>query len=153
MGDCRNIKFEHLQECDLKETWELCMKSFNENFSYKEVQDTWELCKNDKHYHFIVGKCNGKIVAYTTMIVFHDLFDGLRPIATLWYVCVDEQYRRKGIAGKMFKYLENIAEQHNCEIIYFTCLKDNFGAQKFYRSAGYSDEKEKAFVKYFFEEQ
>lgn len=146
------LKFESLTENDLEETYSLCMRSFGENFPYEDVYKTYQLCKNDPHYCFIVGKADGKIVAYTTMVVFHNLFDGSSPIATLWYVCVDEEYRRRGVASEMFKEIERIANEKHCEIIYFTCLRDNFGAHKFYRSAGYTDEKEKAFVKYLYEE-
>ena len=146
------IKFEYLTENDLEETFKLCMKSFGESFPFEEIKQTYQLCKDDSHYHFIVGKVGEKIVAYTTMVIFHNLFDGLHPIATLWYVCVDEEYRRKGFARSMFKEIERIATLNQCEIIYFTCLQNNFGAHKFYRSVGYTDDKERAFVKYLFEE-
>lgn len=148
-----DITFEILKEKDLKETWQLCMKSFGEDFTFEEIQKTYNLCRNDEHYYFIVGKSDGKIIAYTTMIIFYNLFDGLNPIATLWYVCVDDNYRRHGVGKKMFEYIEQIAKEKNCEIIYFTCLQDNYGAHRFYRSVGYTDDKEKAFVKYFFEDK
>lgn len=146
------LTFEYLNENDLKETFDLCMKSFGEDFSFEEIRQTYQICKNDPHYHFIVGKMDGKIIAYTTMIIFHNLFDGLMPVATLWYVCVDKEYRRQGVAKSMFAEIERIAAENQCEIIYFTCLQDNFGAHKFYRSVGYTDEKERAFVKYLYEE-
>lgn len=147
-----NLVFEPLCETDLEETYKLCMESFNEGFTLDEIKKTWELCKNDSHYHFIVGKLDGKIVAYTTMIIFHNLFDGLRPLATLWYVCVDKDYRRRGIASEMFKEMERIAKEQNVEIVYFTSEWNNIGAHEFYRSQGYADTEEKAFVKYLFEE-
>ena len=146
------LKFEYLNENDLKETYELCLKSFGDSPSFEEIKSTYELCRNDPHYHFIVGKADGKVVAYTTVIIFHNLFDGKSPIATLWYVCVDKDYRRRGIAKKMFAEIERIANEQHCEIIYFTSLQDNHGAHAFYRAVGYSDEKEKAFVKYLYEE-
>jgi ribosomal protein S18 acetylase RimI-like enzyme len=146
------LKFEYLKETDLKETYQLCMESFDENFPFEEIEKTFQLCRNDPHYHFIVGKSGGKIIAYTTMIIFHNLFDGINPVATLWYVCVDKEYRRQGVAKEMFAEIERIANENHCEIIYFTSLENNFGAHKFYRSVGYSDSKEKAFVKYLYEE-
>lgn len=148
-GEClvMEITFEELTDEDLEETYDLCMRVFNEKFTLEEIKKTWEICKGDSHYHFIVGKVDGKVVAYTSMIIFHDLFDGLSPIATLWYVCVDENYRRNGLAKAMFAEVERIAEEKHCEIIYFTCLKNNIGAQKFYRNVGYSDENVIAFEK------
>ena len=46
------------------------------------------------------------------------------------------------------RVIAKIARENDCEIIYFTCLQENTRAQNFYRSLGYTDEKEKAFVKY-----
>lgn len=144
-----NIIFEELQEKDLKECYNLCMKCFNESTDLNEVMETYKLCVNNPDYHFIVGKVNNKIAAYATMSVFYNLFDGKYPVAALWYVCVDKEYRRMGIGKRLFDEIEKIAAKHNCEIIYLTCLKDNYPAHEFYRSIGYSDDKEKAFVKYF----
>jgi ribosomal protein S18 acetylase RimI-like enzyme len=147
-----DIKFEILKENELKEAYNLCKNVFGEYASFDEVKKTYQLCKNDNHYYFIVGKSNGKIIAYTTMIIFHNLFDGMNPIATLWYVCVDKNYRRNKVASSMFNEIERIANENYCEIIYFTSFKNNFSAHKFYKSKGYSDSEEKAFVKYLYEE-
>lgn len=147
-----DIEFEILKESDLEEAYNLCRDVFGEYASFDEVKKTYQLCKNDSHYYFIVGKSNGKIIAYTTMIIFHNLFDGISPVATLWYVCVDKNYRRLGVASSMFAEIERIANENCCEIMYFTSLEDNLGAHNFYRSVGYSDSKEKAFVKYLYEE-
>ena len=68
--------------------------------------------------------------------------------AVLWYVCVSKEVRRKGVGRLLFREIEKIARENDCEIIYFTCLQENTRAQNFYRSLGYTDEKEKAFVKY-----
>jgi ribosomal protein S18 acetylase RimI-like enzyme len=146
------VQFESLTENDLEETYNLCRNVFGEFDSLENIKKTYDLCKDDPHYYFIVGKVDNKIVAYTTMIIFYDIFDGPYPIATLWYVCVDENYRRQGIATQMFEEIERIANENHCEIMYFTSQSDNYSAHKFYRSVGYSDTKEKAFVKYLYEE-
>lgn len=147
-----NLTFEYLREEDLEETYQLCMRSFGENIKFDDVKRTYKFCRQDPHYHFIVGKADGKIVAYATVVFFHNLFDGTNPVATIWYVCVHEDYRRQGIGEALFEEIERLAKEEQCEIIYFTCLKNNEGAQKFYRSVGYSDDKEKAFVKYLYED-
>jgi ribosomal protein S18 acetylase RimI-like enzyme len=53
----------------------------------------------------------------------------------------------------MFRYIEELAEKHGCEIISFTAESGNTGAHQFYKSVGYSDTKETAFVRYYFEEK
>ncbi len=145
-----NIQFEYLNENDLRECFDLCMRCFDEDSQFTDVEETYQICKNDPHYHFIVGKIQGHIVAYATMTIFYSLFDGKMPNATIWYVCVDSNYRRTGIGKLLFDEIERIDCNNNCQIIYLTCLKDNVSAQKFYNSIGYSGDKEKAFVKYFY---
>ena len=147
-----DITFELLTRKDFHETYDLCQRVFGDSPVVEKVWDVFMSCVDDKHYRMIVGKVDGKIVAYTTMILFHNVFDGPYPVATLWYVCVDEAYRRKGIATALFKEIECIARQEKCEIIYFTSLKDNVGAHAFYKAAGYDDAAEKAFVKYLYKE-
>lgn len=146
------ITFEKLSENDLRETYEMCMRAFGEDNSFDGVTKVFHKCKDDSHYHFIVGKLDGKVVAYTTMVIFYNLFDGDEPIAALWYVCVDESCRRQGAATAMFRHIREIAMANGCEIIYLTANRDNVGAHRFYRSVGYTDEREKAFVKYLYEE-
>lgn len=143
------MTFSALTEQDLPEVYGLCSRCFGEEASFAEVQKTYQLCREDPHYRFLVGKLEGKVVAYTTMSLFQILFDGLRPIATLWYVCVDESYRRMGLGKQLFAEIERIAAEANCESIYLTCLKGNKSAQQFYRSLGYTDQQEFAFVKHF----
>lgn len=142
------LYFEELKQEDLRAVYELCMKSLGEDFPYDEVAEVYEKCRSDPHYHMIVGKIGGKPVAYTTMVIFHNIFDADNPTAMLWYVCVDEGYRRQGIGKKLFERLESIAEEHHCECLYLTCFKNNTGAQEFYRALGYDGESEKVFVKY-----
>lgn len=80
------VHFEDLKEEDLREVYDLCMETFQESFAFEEIEETFQLCRNDAHYRFLVGKSQGKVVAYTSINIFHNLFDGRRPIMTLWYV-------------------------------------------------------------------
>ncbi|MBQ9808629.1 MAG: GNAT family N-acetyltransferase [Ruminococcus sp.] len=143
-----DIRFERLQEADLEETQQMCIRAFDESYPSDSVKRVYRRFKDDPHYYFIVGKVGGEIAAYTTMAVLYDLFDGENPIATLWYVCVDEKFRRQGIAGEMLHYLENIAVEMGCEMMVLTCNVNNTGAHELYRSMGFSDSIDKAFVKY-----
>ena len=130
------ITFEKLSENDLRETYEMCMRVFGEDNSFDGVTKVFHKCKDDSHYHFIVGKLDGKVVAYTTMVIFYNLFDGDEPVAALWYVCVDESCRRQGAATAMFRHIREIAMANGCEIIYLTANRDNVGAHRFYRQKG-----------------
>lgn len=92
-------------------------------------------------------KSKGKIVGYTSATMAYNLFDGKRPFMTLWWVGTHPEYRRKGIATKLFEKIEEIARKNNCELIYFTSAQDNIGAHNFYQKLGYNMNSDKAFVK------
>ena len=145
------VIFSELTTDDLRECFGLCMRCFQEETTWEEAQKTWEICRNDPHYRFVTGKLEGKIVAFALMNIFHTLFDGTRPMCTVWYVCVDESVRRRGVGRLLFEEIERIAAENDCLIIGLNCLKGNDLGHEFYRSLGYSDDKETAFVKYFFE--
>ena len=75
-------------------------------------------------------------MAYTSINIFHNLFDGRRPIMTLWYVCVSKEVRRKGVGRLLFREIEKIARENDCEIIYFTCLQGKYQGAEFLPVAG-----------------
>ena len=83
-----NLTFELLKREDFEETYKLCQRCFGDSPCIEKVFDVFMQCYDDPHYRLIVGKVDGKIVAYTTMVIFYNVFDGPYPVATLWYVCV-----------------------------------------------------------------
>lgn len=148
MPDTENeVKITRLTDETLQQTHELCEICFAENAKFEDVKTVYDKVKNDDHYECLVAMLNGKVAGYTTAVIAHNIFDGLRPFMTLWFVCVHPEYRRKHIGAKLFNEIENIAEKRNCELICFLSEFDNEGAHKFYESLGYDSQKEKAFYK------
>lgn len=145
------LTFEPLQREDLAACYALCMQSFSESVPLEEVEQTFALCSRDPSYRLVVGKLDGRVVTYATLHFFHTVFDGMRPMATIWYVCVDPAYRSRGIGKAFFAELCRICEAEQCLEIVFTCLQENASAQGFYRSLGFRDDLERAFVRYYFE--
>ena len=146
------LEFGQLREDELKEAYELCTRTFGEFVSFENVCETYKRCRDDKNYHFIVGRCDGKIVAYATMALVYNLFDGTYPVAYLWYVCVHEDYRRQGVARALFREIDRIADENSVEIISLSCRRDNTPAVKLYRSLGFTDEEDITFVKNIYEQ-
>ncbi len=146
------LEFGQLREDELKEAYELCTRTFGEFVSFENVFETYKRCRDDKNYHFIVGRCDGKIVAYVTMALVYNLFDGTYPVAYLWYVCVHEDYRRKGVARALFREIDRIADENSVEIISLSCRRDNTPAVKLYRSLGFTEEEDITFVKNIYEQ-
>lgn len=137
-----DLKYEDIAEC-----YELCKECFNEEYGLEEVQDLYKEVNQQSNYRFLVAKVNNKIVGYTSAIMAYNLFDGKRPFMTLWWVCTHPNYRRQGVATKLFNRIEEIAIENNCEVIYFTSEVERTGAHKFYENMGYKSNTDKAFIK------
>lgn len=138
-----------LNEQNLQETHKLCEKCFKQNVNFDDIKTIYDKVKNDNHYECLVAMLNDKVVGYTTAVVAYNIFDGLKPFMTLWFVCVHPEYRRMYIGTKLFQEIESIAKKRDCELIYFTSEFDNENAHKFYEKLGYNSQKEKAFYKLF----
>ena len=103
----------------------MCIRAFDESYPSDSVKESTGVSRTTRTTISLWERWGGEIAAYTTMAVLYDLFDGENPIATLWYVCVDEKFRRQGIAGEMLHYLENIAVEMGCEMMVLTCNVNN----------------------------
>lgn len=138
-----DLKYEDIEEC-----YEMNKQIFNEEYGLEEVKELYKkLCNNKENYRFLVAKMEGKIVGYTSVIMAYNLFDGNRPLMTLWWVGTHPDYRHQGVASKMFEKIEQIAKENNCELIYFTSENYRKGAHRFYQKMGYDMNKNKAFEK------
>ena len=94
----------------------------------EDLAACYALCSRDPSYRLVVGKLDGRVVTYATLHFFHTVFDGMRPMATIWYVCVDPAYRSRGIGKALFAELCRICEAEQCLEIVFTCLQENASA-------------------------
>lgn len=143
-----DIKIEDLKYEDIEECYKMNMKVFNENRNIEEIKELYKKCSNKEMYRFLVAKLDGKIVGYTSCIIAYNLFDANHPFMTLWWVCTHPDYRRRGIATKLFQTIDEIAKENNCELIYFTSGIERKDAHAFYEKMGYNQNKSKAFIKY-----
>ena len=143
------INIEDLKYEDIEECYKLAMDVFHENNNLEDIKQLYKKYHNQKDtYRFLVAKSNGKIVGYTSCIIVYNLFDGSHPFMTLWYVCTHPDYRRKGVATKLFNEIENIAVTNNCELIYFISRINRKEAHVFYKKQGYQSDNNIAFIKY-----
>ncbi len=142
------IMIEDLKYEDIEECYEMNKQIFNEEHGLEEVKELYKkLYNNKENYRFLVAKMGRKIVGYTSVIMAYKLFDGNRPLMTLWWVGTHPDYRHQGIASKMFEKIEQIAKENDCELIYFTSENYRTGAHQFYQNMGYDMNKNKAFEK------
>lgn len=144
-----DIKVEDLKYEDIEECYEMNMKVFNEDRSIEEIKELYKKYSSNKEmYRFLVAKLDGKIVGYTSCIMAYNLFDANHSFMTLWWVCTHPDYRRRGVATKLFQKIDEIAKEKNCELIYFISGIDRKDAHAFYEKMGYNQNESKAFIKY-----
>jgi len=129
-----DLKFE-----DIDAVYSLNKKVFNEAYDINEIKELYNKIHNDtKTYRFLVAKKDDKVVGYTSCSMSYNLFDGGHPFMTLWWVCVEPECRREGIATMLIKKAEEIAKENECDMI---CLiSENFreDAHQFYIKNGYN---------------
>ena len=94
-----------------------------------------ELLEKDAIY---VAKIEEKIVAYI-IIEIKEKNNGImryRKLLDIDTLCVDENYRGKGIGTKMLKFAQEIGRKNNCTDIYLTVNPENENAIKTYENFG-----------------
>lgn len=108
------VQFTIATENDIEDIIKLCNRCFDENTSMEYAMDIYEKTKNDPNQIYVVGRIDGEIVAHTKVTIIPTIYQNMNTYAILNHVCVDQEYRRHGIATQMLKYIEKICKEHNC---------------------------------------
>lgn len=85
-----------------------------------------------------VAKLEDKIVGYVTFCIEEKKNPILRYRKQLSIdaMCIEENYRGKGIGSSLLNFIEVIAKQENCTDIYLTMNEENEPARKTYEKFG-----------------
>lgn len=135
-----NLVFGRLSFDDLDAVKELYDAERPCTTNKEKMMKTFSEVKDNPDYQMITVKIDGVLVGFAKVIVNHDIFEDNNPFLTVWSVRVKKEYRRMGIATKMFKYIEDFANELNCEFICLFADKDNLPANEFYKSLGYESD-------------
>lgn len=135
-----NVVIEKLEKKDLKEAISIYDENHSLKTNYEKLLAIYEDIYNNKAYHNIVAKVNGKIVGLATIIINYDIVEELKPFLTIWNFGVHQNYRRQKIGTKMFEYIYEYAKDNNCDFISLIAETENVIAQSFYESLGYIKE-------------
>ena len=85
--------------------------------------------------HTIIGEISHKPIAFAVYFYTYSTFTG-KPTLYIEDIYVDEEYRKKSVGSKMFKYLANMAVKKGCGRLELAVLKWNAPAIKFYKKMG-----------------
>ena len=122
----------------------------NEELNGKDlnsVKDIIETIKNNKQEIIIVSEFKGLIVGFCCAQIIKSIcyFNDNAEITELY---VQELYRRKGIASKLIKYMENhCIKEYGIKDFHLLTGGKNISAQKLYESLGYKIKDRKLFIK------
>lgn len=85
-----------------------------------------------------VAKQDGKIVGYVTLPIMEIGHSGLKPTKTmkLEEICVDREYRSRGIGKQIMNDVKAIAHELGCTDIRLTCAPQNEAAIGLYEGMG-----------------
>lgn len=129
---------EHIKLQDLKDLMKLYENGFEATpANMNQMVRTFEKISDNQDYHILVAKDDNKIVGSVMGIVCNELFGNCLPFMVVENVVVLDTYRRRGIAKKLMKYLEDIAIHRKCTTILFVSSEHRTGAHKLYESLGY----------------
>lgn len=85
-----------------------------------------------------VAKIDKKIVGYIIIDIIEkkNSFMRYRKLLQVDTLCVDENYRGKGIGTKLLEFAKNLGKENNCTDIYLTVNEENENAIKVYENFG-----------------
>lgn len=124
---------EQLKKEDIKSYKELideCFDGSNELNFYEKYEE------NNSNYEIIVAKENDKIIGSITMYKLELFTFSFQPAIEIFNVSVLKEYRKKGVAKKIFEYIIDYAKNNGYKSIHLTCLDTAFNAHKLYESVG-----------------
>lgn len=146
MDEKLELTFDRLKENELEEVAKLYDAERPITTNRVKMKQTFAKIKDNPDYQMITVKNNGIIVGFAKVTIHHDIFEENNPFLTIWSVRVKKEYRRQKVGTRLFKYIEKLANDMNCEIICLIANKNNAGANQFYRKLGY--ECENGYVKF-----
>lgn len=105
------IKFRLAEEKDLKNIIDLCNECFYENTSMEYAEKIFNETKNNPNDLYLIGECDGKIVAHSKITIIKTIYEKMNIYAILNHVCVKPEYRRHRLATKMLDEIERLCKE------------------------------------------
>ncbi len=135
-----NIVFEKLKEEELEAVALLYDAERNVVTNREKMRKTFNKLKDNADYYMITVKLDGKVIGFVKAILNHDIFEENNDFMTVWSLRVKKEFRRKGVATQIFKYIEDIARNTSCEFICLIAEKENISGNNLYNKLGYKCE-------------
>lgn len=92
-----------------------------------------------KDEEIFIAKAENEIVGYVIFKIDEKDYQSMRyrKQLSIEAICVDENYRGKGIGTALLKYIKKVAKEKGCTDLYLTVNKENEKAIKLYEKFGF----------------
>ena len=149
-----------IRKAELKDKEEICeiqkrviKEKCSENYTSEQVEALllvsskikWVETSIDSEIdYFYVAERNNRVVGFGVLFMnlqYHRL-ENTEPISSLQNICINPDYSGQGVGHSLLLFLENIAKENKCSVIYVSAL---FNCVHFLQKMGYQV-KEKSFI-------
>lgn len=131
------VKFREASFGDVSNLIKLCNECFEENTDLVRAQKLFLKTQDDDSQIYLVGVCNGEIVAHAKITIVYTIYEKTDVFALLSHVCVKESFRGCGIATKLLEKCESISKTKGCTEIRLWSTNFRQAAHACYRKCGY----------------
>ncbi len=129
------VRFRIATEKDVQGIVDLCNECFDEHTVYEEAEKKFK--EKDNNQIYIIGECDGTIIAHTKVAVVPTIFEGMETFAILNHVCVRPDYRKHKIASKMLEVTRKVCEEKHCISLKLWSKNFRIPAHKCYEKFGF----------------
>lgn len=141
------VKFREAVFGDIPNLIELCNECFGENTNLDRAQQLFLKTIGDDTQIYLVGECNGEIVAHSKITIVYTMYEKTDVFSLLSHVCVKESYRSLGIATKLLEECERISKIKECTEIRLWSSNFRKVAHTCYKKCGYIEADAHCFYK------
>ena len=149
MMDKEDVLIETAMPGDLPELLAL-YHYLNPDDSVLPVNDTlrqhWQAILDDPALHYIVARCEGKLVSTCALTIIPNLTRSARPYGLIENVVTHPDYRRRGIGTQVLQYALATAWKQGCYKVMLLTGSMNEATLRFYEQAGFVRGEKTGFV-------
>jgi len=103
----------------------------------ENIHKEFEKYKDSEFYHFVVIRHRNKTIGYAEIFLHPNILCDQKLAMTIWKIRIREEYRSKGLGGKLLEYCESFGRSKGTQWCLIQAKLSNKGAQKFYERNGY----------------
>ena len=141
----RNNTILEIEERDFEQLYNLLESTFNFNVEINKMKELYNLSKENKETHILGYYKNDEIIG---TLLYNILILPNAKWITIWNVAVKEEFKRQGIATKLMKEVDKVAEKDkDISRLWLFSGTHREDAHRLYEKLGYNGNIDKGFVK------